>query len=55
MPRKGRPKSENAKDVTIRCRVTKELNSRLEDYCTTRKTTKSAVMIKGIESVIKEK
>lgn len=54
-PRTGRPKSDNAKDVTIRCRVTKELNDRLETYCKEKHTTKSEVMIKGIETVIKEK
>lgn len=54
-PRTGRPKSDNAKEVTIRCRVTKDLNDRLEAYCKEKLTTKSDVMIKGIETIIKEK
>ncbi len=55
MPRTGRPKADNPRDVTIRCRVTTELNKRLEKYCKENNVTKSNVMVKGIESVIKSK
>lgn len=44
-PRTGRPKTDNPKDVTIRCRVTKDLNNRLEEYCKEKGTTKSNVII----------
>lgn len=54
-PRSGRPKKDNAKDITIRCRVTKDLNNRLETYCEENETTKSKVMIQGIESIITKK
>lgn len=54
-PRVGRPKIDNPKDVTIRCRVSKELNQELEKYCEKNKTTKSEVMTKGIEKIIKAK
>ena len=50
----GRPKADNAKDVTIRCRITSEMNRKLEEYCKKNGTTKSAVMIKGIESALKK-
>lgn len=53
-PRTGRPKAENPKDVVIRCRISKELNEKIESYCRKHGTTKTAVMIKGIETVIKE-
>lgn len=55
MPRTGRPKADNAKDVTIRCRITSNMNERLEKYCKDNHTTKSAVMIKGIETALNKK
>ena len=54
-PRTGRPKSEITKDTVIRCRVTKELNSRLEKYCKDHNVTKSEVIIKGISQIIGQK
>ena len=53
-PRTGRPKTGNAKDVVIRCRISKELNERIEQYCKENNVTKTDVMIKGIETVIKK-
>lgn len=54
-PRTGRPKSENTKDAVIRCRVTKELNEQLENYCKNNNVTKSEIMIKGIKQIIGQK
>lgn len=54
-PRTGRPKADNPKDIVIRCRISKELNERIERYCSEHRVTKTEVMIKGIESVIKNK
>lgn len=54
-PRTGRPKSEHAKDVVIRCRITKEFNERLEKFCEEKGTTKSEVMIKGIRQIMEQK
>lgn len=52
--KRGRPKTGNSKDVTIRCRVTRELDEKLERYCEANHTTKSAVMIQGIEEALKK-
>jgi hypothetical protein len=53
-PRTGRPKADNSKDIVIRCRITKELNDKIEKYCHSHGTTKTDVMIKGITSVIEK-
>lgn len=53
-PRTGRPKVDNPKDIVIRCRISKELNEQIEKYCSEHGVTKTEVMIKGIESVIKK-
>lgn len=54
MPPKGTHKTDS-KDVTIRCRVTKDLNNKLETYCKEKQTTKSQVMVEGIKTVIEKK
>lgn len=51
----GRPKIDNKKDTVIRCRVTKEFNEKLEDYCEKSGKTKTAVIVEGVETVIKRK
>ena len=53
-PRTGRPKADNTKDVVIRCRVSKEFNKKIEEYCEKHGVTKTDVIIKGIEVIIKE-
>lgn len=52
--RTGRPKSDNSKDITIRCRIGKDLNDKLNDYCKRNNVTKTAVMIQGIKDVIEK-
>lgn len=53
--RAERTPKQDYKDVTIRCRVTRDLNTRLETYCEENHTTKTNVMVDGIELIIGEK
>ena len=39
------------KNITIRCRVSKDFNNKLTKYCEENCTTKSTVMMKGIELI----
>lgn len=48
----GRPKSDNPKDITIRCRINKELHEKLVRYCELNSITKSEVMVEGIKIII---
>ena len=42
----------NVKSVTIRCRVSKEFDDTLEEYCKIHNVTKSYVMIEGIKAML---
>lgn len=54
MPQSGNKTTDN-KDTVIRCRVTKDLDERLEKYCKKNNTTKSKVMTDGIEHIINKR
>lgn len=51
--KRGRPKTGNAKEIVLRCRISNDLHERLTKYCEDNKVTKTEVITKGVESVIK--
>ena len=53
-PRRGRPKIDNPKDFTIRCRIDNELHKELIKYCRENGVSKSDVIIQGINRIIKK-
>lgn len=50
----GRPRAENPKDVVIRCRISKDFNSEIENYCRIHNVTKTDIIRAGIETVIRK-
>lgn len=54
-PRTGRPKTENPKTIEIKARIDKETNDRLEFYCKEHGVTRTEVVRKGIETVLRQK
>lgn len=51
--KRGRPKTGNAKEIVLRCRISDDLHKRLTEYCERNNVTKTEVITKGVESVIK--
>lgn len=51
----GRPKSNNPKSIEVKARIDKDLNDRLLAYCKRHNLTRTDVVRKGIEMVIKKK
>lgn len=47
----GRP-TDDPKTVVIRCRVTKDFNDKLEEFCTKNQTTKSNIIVESISEKI---
>lgn len=54
-PRTGRPKSDNPKDVDIKVRVDAATNRRLIIYAEQHNVSRTEVIRRGIELVLKEK
>lgn len=50
----GRPKSKNPKTIEVKARIDKNLNDRLVKYCEENKLTRTDVVRRGIEMVIKK-
>lgn len=50
----GRPKSKNPKTIEVKARIDKELNDKLMKYCEKNKLTRTDVVRRGIEMVIKK-
>lgn len=44
----------STKDTVIKCRVTTDFKKRLDEYCKENHTTKSKVIVKGVEAIIKK-
>ena len=53
-PRTGRPKVDSPKTIEVKARIDKETNERLNEYCRNHKVTRTDVVRKGIEMVIKK-
>ena len=53
-PRTGRPKVESPKTVEVKARIDEEMNKQLLEYCKKNNTTRTEVVRKGIELVIKK-
>lgn len=53
-PRTGRPKVDLPKTIEVKARIDEETNKKLMDYCKKNNTTKTQVVRKGIEMVIKK-
>ena len=51
----GRPKIETPKDAIIKCRVTSEFSKRLDEYCKENNVSKTDVIVRGVEIIIKKK
>lgn len=51
----GRPKSKNPKTIEVKARIDKELNDKLVKYCEENKLTRTDVVRRGIEMVIKNR
>lgn len=50
----GRPKSKNPKIIEVKARIDKELNDKLVKYCEEHKLTRTDVVRRGVEMVIKK-
>ena len=53
-PRTGRPKIDSPKTIEVKARIDEETNERLNEYCRNHKVTRTVVVRKGIEMVIKK-
>lgn len=53
-PRTGRPKSKKPKTIEVKARIDKETNEKLVDYCDKNNTSRTEVVRKGIDLVLKE-
>ena len=50
----GRPKSKNPKTIEVKARIDRELNDKLVEYCKENKMTRTEVVRRGIELVMKK-
>lgn len=53
--KKGRPKVDNPKTIEIKARIDTELNNLLMEYCKENNMTRTDIVRKGIELVLKQK
>ena len=51
MPRTGRPKSENPRNVPFNLRLTKDYADRLQKYADTLQTSRTEIIMRGIDLV----
>lgn len=52
---KGRPKIDKPKTIEVKARIDEETNLKLEKYCKENSLTRTDVVRKGIDLVLKEK
>lgn len=55
MPRIGRPKADNPKEVKYSIRLDRETEQRLEQYCQKKNITKGEAIRRGIEMLLEKK
>lgn len=53
-PRTGRPKVNNPKTIEVKARIDEKTDKKLTEYCEKNNVTKTEVVRKGIEMVIKK-
>lgn len=51
-PRTGRPKIDNPKSIEVKVRFDKETNTKLVNYCSENKMTKSDAIRKGVDLLV---
>ena len=51
----GRPKVDKPKTIEVKARIDEETNLKLEEYCKENSLTRTDVVRKGIDLVLKEK
>ena len=51
MPRTGRPKSDNPKNISLNLRITKEVADKLQRFADCLNTSRTEVILKGINLV----
>lgn len=51
MPRTGRPKSDNPKNINLNIRLTKNDADRLQKYADTLQTSRTSVILRGLNLV----
>lgn len=54
-PRTGRPKSKNPKSIEVKARIDSDTNNRLTEYCENNNVTRTDVVRKGIDLVLKQR
>lgn len=53
-PRTGRPKLDKPKTIEVKARIDEEMNNRLKKYCRKNNMTRTEVVRKGLEMVLRE-
>ena len=53
-PRTGRPKLDKPKTIEVKARIDEEINNRLKEYCRKNNMTRTEVVRKGLEMVLRE-
>ena len=51
MPRTGRPKSDNPRNIPFNLRLTKDYAKRLQKYADTLQTSRTEIIMRGIDLV----